>query len=115
MTDNRAFLTKLAKLDTVSVLAAGDTPPPSVTQLVGDMEVLVPMAGLVDKDAELARLDKEIQKLDKDIQRLSGKLSNPGFTDKAPAAVVEKERDKLSQQQSALGKLQQQRETIAAL
>ncbi|QQD16945.1 valine--tRNA ligase [Spongiibacter nanhainus] len=115
LTDNRAFLTKLAKLDTVSVLAAGDTPPPSVTQLVGDMEVLVPMAGLVDKDAELARLDKEIQKLDKDIQRLSGKLSNPGFTDKAPAAVVEKERDKLSQQQSALSKLQQQRETIAAL
>lgn len=115
LNDNRAFLTKLAKLDSVSVLAKGETPPPSVTQLVGDMEVLVPMAGLVNKDAELARLDKEIQKLDKDIQRLSGKLSNPGFTDKAPAAVVEKERDKLNQQQSALSKLQQQRETIAAL
>ena len=87
----------------------------AATQLVGDMEVLVPMAGLIDKAAELARLDKEIAKLDKDIQRLSGKLGNPGFIDKAPAAVVEKEKEKLQGQQHARLRLVEQRGEIEAL
>ena len=53
-------------------------------KLAGEMEVLVPMAGLIDKDAELARLDKEILRLQGEVQRVGGKLSNAGFVDKAP-------------------------------
>ena len=68
---NRQFLTTLAKLDSLTVLAADVDKPMSVTQLIGDMELLVPMADLIDKDAELARLDKEIGKLEKEVQRLS--------------------------------------------
>ena len=112
---NRQFLLKLAKLDDIRVLNDGEQAPMAATQLVGDMEVLVPMAGLIDKAAELARLDKEIAKLDKDIQRLSGKLGNPGFVDKAPAAVVEKEKEKLQGQQHARLRLVEQRGEIEAL
>ncbi|WP_372878235.1 valine--tRNA ligase [Spongiibacter marinus] len=112
---NRQFLLKLAKLDDIRALNDGEQAPMAATQLVGDMEVLVPMAGLIDKASELARLDKEIAKLDKDIQRLSGKLGNPGFIDKAPAAVVEKEKEKLQGQQHARLRLVEQRGEIEAL
>ena len=113
--DNRQFLTKLAKLESIQVLGNGEEAPMAATQLIGDMELLVPMAGLIDKDAELGRLDKELAKLDKDIQRLSGKLGNPGFVDKAPSAVVEKEREKLQAQQHQRDRLQAQRQAISEL
>ena len=56
------------------------------------MQVLVPMAGLIDKDAELARSTREIARLDGEVKRVGGKLSNAGFVDKAPAEVIDKER-----------------------
>ena len=90
---------------------AGEAPY-SATALVGDLEILVPMAGLIDKDAELERLAREIDKLEKDLSRIQGKLSNSSFVDKAPAAVVAKERDKLQAQQQALEKLQEQERRI---
>jgi valyl-tRNA synthetase len=79
------------------------------------MQVLVPMAGLIDKDAELARLDKEIQRLDGEVKRVGGKLSNQGFVAKAPAEVLDKERAKLAEAEQALSKLAEQRERIASL
>lgn len=112
---NRQSLAKLAKLDDIQWLAATDDAPMSATQLVGAMEVLVPMSGLIDKAAEIARLEKEIQKLDKEIQRLQGKLGNAGFLDKAPADVVAKEQEKLAGQQAALAKLSEQIQTIQTL
>ncbi len=113
--ENRQFLTTLAKLESIIVLENGAEAPMSATQLVGDMELLVPMAGLIDKDAELGRLQKEIAKLDKEVQRLAAKLSNEGFTAKAPADVVAKEREKLSGQEHSLGKMREQYNSIAAL
>ena len=87
----------------------------SATALVGDMEILVPMAGFIDKDAEIGRLNKEIDKLTKEAARLNGKLNNANFVDKAPAAVVEKERAKLNEYSSALEKLEQQKQKIEAM
>ena len=113
--ENRQFLMTLAKLETVTWLAEGDKAPMSATSLVGQMEILVPMAGLIDKAAETARLAKEIEKLQKDLDRISGKLSNPKFVDKAPEAVVNKEKEKQLAQQQSLDKLQQQLEQINAL
>ena len=109
------LLNKLAKLESVRVLAAGEEAPMSATALVGEMEVLVPMAGLIDKDAELARLDKEIQRLSGEVQRVGGKLANEGFVAKAPAEVLDKERAKLAEAEQALTKLSEQREKIANL
>ena len=114
LNDNAKALCKLAKLESIEWAKEGELPM-SATQLVGNMEVLVPMADLIDKDAELARLGKEIDKLSKEIQRLDGKLSNANFVDKAPAEVVAKEREKLDGQRQALTKLEQQAEKIRAL
>ncbi len=115
LNDNAPLLNKLAKLESVRVLAAGEEAPMSATALVGDMQVLVPMAGLIDKAAELARLDKEIQRLEGEVKRVGGKLSNAGFVDKAPADVIDKERAKLAEAEQALANLAEQRHKIANL
>ena len=115
LADFEPLLNKLAKLESVRVLAAGEEAPMSATTLVGEMEVLVPMAGLIDKDAELARLDKEIGRLQGEVQRVGGKLSNQGFVAKAPAEVLDKERTKLAEAEQALAKMVEQRGKIAAL
>ena len=115
LADNEPLLKKLAKLESVRVLAQGEEPPLSATALVGDMQVLVPMAGLIDKDAELARLDKEIGRLDGEVKRVGGKLVNAGVVDKAPAEVIDKERAKLAEAEQAKARLLEQRERIASL
>ena len=112
---NRHFLSKLAKLESVTWLENPDDAPLSATQLVGDMEVLVPMADLIDKDAEIARLSKEIDKQDKLIGGIEKKLDNDGFIAKAPIAVVDKERGKLAEFQAAKQLLEEQRAKIEAL
>nr|WP_298379122.1 valine--tRNA ligase [uncultured Halomonas sp.] len=112
---NRRFLAKLAKLQSASWLDEPTQAPLSATQRVGDMEVLVPMADLIDKDAELARLSKELDKQDKLIAGVEKKLSNESFIAKAPAEIVEKEKAKLDDMRSARALLTEQQERIAAL
>jgi valyl-tRNA synthetase len=112
---NAPFLKKLAKLDDIQWLGSADEAPVAATALVGELEILVPMADLIDKDAELARLGRETDKLEKDLARIQGKLNNASFVDKAPAEVVEKERAKMQAQQQALEKLQEQAQRIRQL
>ena len=111
----RPYLDFLARTESITVLDDPEQAPESAIALVGEMKLLIPMAGLIDKDAELARLAKEIGKLQTDIARLEAKLANPAFVDKAPAPVVQKERDKLAEQGAALAQLQAQQTKIAAL
>lgn len=113
--ENRSFLIALAKLGSLVALKEGETAPMSTTQLVGEMEVLVPMAGLIDKDKEIARLGKEVEKLQKEVARFESKLANEKFVSSAPAAVIEKERSKLADAQSALKKMDEQLIAIKAL
>ncbi len=110
--NNQHYLLSLAKLASIEVLDPNATAPESAVALVGEMKVLIPIAGLIDKDAELTRLSKEIAKLQNEIKRLSGKLSNQGFVAKAPEAVVAKEREKLAGYQTALTNLETQYEKI---
>ncbi|MCK9505717.1 MAG: valine--tRNA ligase [Porticoccaceae bacterium] len=112
---NQQFLMRLANLETITWLNPGDTAPTCATALAGDMEILVPMAGLIDKNAELARLNKEIERVGKEAERIRGKLGNPGFVDKAPEAVVQKEKEKLADYETTLEKLARQKAEIAAL
>ncbi len=113
--DNASFLKKLAKLDSIEWLDAGTQAPVAATGLVGDLELLVPLAGLIDRDAELARLGREVEKLEKERDRLQGKLGNSNFVDRAPQDVVDKERDKLAALEQALQKLRGQADYIARL
>ena len=112
LAQNSQYLKKLAKLDDISWLSPDDAVPAAATALAGELEILVPMAGLIDKDAEISRLNKEIGKLESDLARLQGKLGNAAFIDKAPAAVVAKEQEKLQAQQQALETLQEQMQRI---
>ncbi|WP_369789066.1 valine--tRNA ligase [Rouxiella sp. WC2420] len=112
---NLSFIKSLARLESITVLVAGDKGPVSVTKLVEGAELLIPMAGLVDKEAELERLNKEIAKLDAEVERIEAKLSNEGFVARAPEAVVAKERERLQAFAEAKVKIQEQQVTIAAL
>ena len=112
---NQSFLSALAKLESVTFLAADQEAPASATALVGRMEINIPMAGLIDTAAELARLDKAIEKAQKEFDLFTRKLSNENFVSKAPADVIDKERAKQAEAQETLQQLQQQREKIAAL
>jgi valyl-tRNA synthetase len=113
--NNQTFIKTLAKLESVEWLKHGAHAPESATALVGEMQILIPLAGLIDKQAELARLEKEMGKLQVNIDKGNAKLSNAGFTDKAPAAVVEKERSRVDEMSKSLAQLQEQAEKIRAL
>ena len=115
LNDNRQFLAKLANLEAITWLEPGEEAPMSATALVGNMEILVPMAGLIDKDAELARLNKEIDKLQRELEKVQSKLGNENFVGKAPAEVVAKERERMADMEATLGKFSQQCTTIKAL
>jgi valyl-tRNA synthetase len=108
-------LTFLVRPESLTRLSDNAEKPMSATALVGEMELLVPMAGLIDKEAELARLDKEIDRKQKDRAKTEGKINNPSFVEKAPEEVVQKERDKLKDLDSALEKLNEQRVSISAI
>ena len=112
---NESLLLALAKLESISWLETDDQAPESATSLVGEMNLLIPLAGLIDKDAELLRLQKNIVKLEQEVQRIEAKLGNDSFVEKAPAAVVDKEKDKMAEAISALASLKSQAERIALL
>ncbi|EKN5070587.1 valine--tRNA ligase [Yersinia enterocolitica] len=113
--ENQSFIQSLARLSSLTLLPEGDKGPVSVTKLVEGAEVLIPMAGLIDKATELERLAKEVAKLEAEIERIEGKLSNEGFVARAPEAVVAKERERMVACAEAKQKLIEQQATIAAL
>ncbi|MBG6027580.1 MULTISPECIES: valine--tRNA ligase [Proteus] len=115
VSDNIGFLKAMGRLADIRPLAEGEEAPLSVNKLVNGAELLIPMAGFIDKDAELARLDKELEKVEKDITTLDSKLSNDGFVSRAPEAVVAKERERLATCLSAKEKLIAQKISIASL
>ena len=112
---SKDYLLQLGRIDSITLLEADETAPESAISLVGEMKILIPMAGLIDKEAEIARLEKEIQKINKDLPRIEGKLNNPGFIDKAPQIVIDKEKDKLASLHSSQKNLQAQLTKILAL
>ena len=113
--ENRQFVSKLASLESITWLENSSEAPLCATALAGDLEILVPMAGVIDVAAELSRLDRDIGKITIEVNKLSGKLSNAKFADKAPAEVVEKERQKLEDLESSLSKLLEKRSAIAEM
>lgn len=102
------LLVTLAKIESIKWLIANETPPPSATAFVGELAIFIPMAGFINKEEESARLSREIAKLQKDLMQIENKLQNPQFVDKAPTAVVAKERTRFEELQNTLQKLDQQ-------
>ena len=100
-------LSFLLKLDGIAWLDAGADAPASAAAVVGELKLLVPLEGLVDLDAERARLDKEIARVAGEKDKSEAKLAK--FTDKVPPAVVEQERQRLVDWSSQLAALHGQR------
>ncbi len=109
------LLMALSKLTSIHFVEEQEQTPVSASAIIGEMELLIPIAGLIDKEAELSRLHKEIIKLDKEIAQAEGKLNNQKFTDKAPADIIAKEHDKLAQAKLTKDKLLYHKKTIESL
>jgi len=114
-TDDRARLERfsqqiafLARCESQRWLAEGEEEPASASAIVGELRVLIPLAGLIDLDAEKARLGKEIRRIEGEIAKCNGKLGSETFVANAPAAVVEQERQRLADFSSTLGGLREQ-------
>ena len=112
---HRQSLEKLAKVASARVLKASEEQPPALTALAGTLEVMVPMAGVVDIDKELSRLDKELDRLLADQARTSAKLANKNFVDRAPEAVVTKEKQKLEELETGIASIAAQKSRIEEL
>ena len=112
---NEAYLGRLAKVSGITMLSGDEAPPASLMTLCGDLEIRVPMAGVIDIEAELKRLDKEIDRQQKEVEKLEGKLSNKAFTERAPADIVKAEKHKKAQAEAALATLSSQRSQIEEL
>jgi valyl-tRNA synthetase len=109
------YVRSLAKVDQLSCGEGVERPSQAATQVAGEVEILLPLAGLIDLDEELKRLEKEIAKVAKDIAMFSKKLSNESFLSKAPADVLEKDRQKLADAEEKAAILRQSLARISAL
>lgn len=94
---NEAYVMSLARLSDLGIGQGIERPAEASLQVAGDVEIIVPLRGLVNVEEEEKRLGKEIAKIEKDIEFLSKKLENPSFVERAPADVVEKEREKIGE------------------
>jgi valyl-tRNA synthetase len=111
---HRAAIDFLARVESIDEIAADDAPD-AATALVGEMQLRVPLAGLIDKEAELARLDKRLAKLEKDLNGIRNRLASESFVAKAPADVVAKAREQQANVEREASELAEQRARIAAL
>ena len=115
LAETESLLRRLAKVGRVEWLEDDEAPPPASVQVAGDLKVMVPMAGLIDAEAESRRVAKEVDKLRTELKRVDGKLANESFLAKAPAAVVAKERDKGNALRAQLRVLDQQLDDLKRL
>lgn len=108
MQKHEHLIKTLAKIEAIGWLPPQEQPPATAMVLVGDLQLHVPLAGLIDVQAETARIQKEIAQLDKDLQHSAQKLANENFVKSAPAAVVAKEQARKTECETAIQKLQEQ-------
>ncbi|MDH5470003.1 MAG: valine--tRNA ligase, partial [Gammaproteobacteria bacterium] len=113
--ENRHYLESVGRIESIVWLDHDETAPESSTALVGEMRILIPLAGLIDTEAELARLDKELERKKNELDRCEKKLSNASFVDKAPAAVVNKEKTRAEELGQAIRNLEEQQAKINTL
>ncbi len=108
LNNNTNILKSLSKMQTINKLSPNDEAPESATALVGEMKILIPLAGLIDKEQEIVRLNKEIEKLNQQKAQFESKLNNEKFVSSAPKEIVNTERTRLASTQNAITDLSTQ-------
>jgi valyl-tRNA synthetase len=109
----KGYVVPLAGLSELRVGEPGPKPPQSAAHVTEGMEIYVPLAGVIDLEAERARLQKEIARADADLASLERKLANPSFVERAPAEVVQKDRDRVEELRARKAKLSDHLKRIA--
>ncbi len=110
--EGQDYIRSLAGLEELRFGVRIERPDQAATQVAGEIEVLLPMAGLIDVDEEEKRLEREIAKAQKDVDFFTKKLSNEKFVANAPPAVLEKDRGKLAEAGEKLEILQKSRQRV---
>jgi valyl-tRNA synthetase len=105
---HRAYLERLAGLESITPLAAGASAPESATALVSELTILVPLAGLIDVAAEIDRLGKRVAKAKDDLGKIMKKLSNENFVKNAPPEVVAQDRERAAELERTIASLEAQ-------
>jgi valyl-tRNA synthetase len=109
------LLQRVGRVESIDIIDDNAEPPPAAMALLGDMRLLVPMKGLIDVDAERARLDKQMEKTRAELAKANGKLSNEKFVNNAPEAVVTQERQRVAEFEKTITQLTEQLEKLDAL
>lgn len=110
----RSHISRLAFADPLTIDPEAARPQQALAAIVGEeLEIYLPLAGVIDLEKELARLNKELDQVSKDLRRSEGKLNSDGFRRQAPPAVVEKERARREELRARLGKLQKRIEELS--
>jgi valyl-tRNA synthetase len=112
---NHAYLMRLAGIAQARVLAPAESAPIAAVALLGKLEILVPMAGLIDPKAELERLAKREHRARLELAKLEAKLANSDFAKNAPAEVVAKDQQRLSELRTEIGQLAAQAARVKKL
>ena len=111
--DMEEQLAALARIEKVTYSSDGTKPAFAAAGVGNGYEFFIPLEGLIDVDAEKTRLEKELTKLEGDLKRTLGKLANSNFTDKAPEAVVAREKEKAAYCEEKINKLKANLETLS--
>jgi valyl-tRNA synthetase len=112
---NALLLRRVGRVESVQALESGEEPPLSATALLGNMRILVPMAGIIDVSAEKARISKQRERMAADLQRSQGKLSNEKFVNNAPADVVTQEKQRVTEFERQISQLDEQLQRLDTL
>ena len=113
--EHAILIQRVGRVESVDILANDVEAPASATALLGDMQLKVPMKGVIDIDAERSRLEKQKQKAEADLARAVGKLGNPSFVNNAPPEVVTQERDREADFRKTIAQLEEQLGKLAEL
>ena len=113
LTKYSGLICELARLGQITIGPEIEKPKMSASSVLGEMDLIIPLEGMMDFEEERGRIEKELKKIEKDLIFLDKKLSNPNFVKKAPAEVIEKDEKRKATLSDKRAKLEIHLKTIA--
>ncbi|MES1025977.1 valine--tRNA ligase [Gloeocapsa sp. BRSZ] len=113
LTQGQSYIQELAKVETLKITATVEQVESVIAGVIGTIQVLIPLTGVVDVEALRAKLKKDIAKLEAEVTALATRLNNPNFVNKAPAEVVQGAREALAEARTQLQILQERLRRLA--